>query len=53
MPAKEIIIGVLIGVNIISNSLIIYSSGNILPNKDENNTKTNTTIYTSKILKII
>lgn len=43
MPAKDIIIGVLIGVNIISNSLIIYSSGNILPNKDENNTKTNTT----------
>ena len=41
--SKHILIGVLICVNIISNSLIIYSSGNILPNKDENNTKTNTT----------
>ena len=43
MSAKDIIVGVLIGVNIVANSLIIYASGNILPSNDSNTT--NTTNY--------
>ena len=43
MSAKDIIVGVLIGVNIVANSLIIYPSGNILPSNDSNTT--NTTHY--------
>ena len=43
MSAKDIIVGVLIGVNIVANSLIIYASGNILPSNEGNTT--NTTNY--------
>ena len=41
MGPKDIIIGILIFINIVANSLIIFASGNILPNKDDTQTISN------------
>ena len=45
MCIKDIVIGVIIAVNIISDSLVIWSSGNILPAKNDTNTTNSTTLY--------
>ena len=49
MCIKDIVIAVVIVINIVSNSLVIWSSGNILPQKNDTNTTntTNTTIPTN------
>ena len=45
MCIKDIVIGVIIAVNIISDSLVIWSSGSILPAKNDTNTTNSTTLY--------
>ena len=55
MFIKDIVVAVIIGINIVLDSLIIWSSGNILPPKNDTNTTntTNTTNVTMLYLDIL